>query len=79
MAKSKHPRARSTRRFWRGPVLYFGRERLGEARIRFSCQTGDWDEAIAFRDGELERMGRLALRPAGMPTFAEMAARHLAQ
>ena len=77
----KKPKGRKYRNLYaRGDVVYYERW-IGDERIRRSCDTSDWDEAVAVRDLLESRKGldnpRLrALKP---PTFSESSTRYLAE
>jgi integrase len=74
--KPKGPKYRNL--FARGGVIYYQREVRG-ARIRFSCDTAEWDVAAAVRDLYEQRkgIGRLAAPLLEVPTLAAFAKRYL--
>ena len=75
--KLKRPKGEKYRGLYkRGIVIYFEREHRGQ-RVKFSCNTSDWTEAVAYRDAWLEKYkGR---RPSEIPTLAAFAARYLTE
>jgi len=62
----------------RGGVIYYQR-RVGGKRVRFSCNTNDWQEAAAVARLYEERkgIGRLPFAAVETPTFREFAKRYL--
>ncbi len=64
--------------FARSGVIYYQR-RVGGKRIRFSCNTDDWQEAAAVARLYEERkgIGRLPFATVEVPTFREFAERYL--
>jgi hypothetical protein len=62
----------------RGGVIYYQR-RVGGTRVRFSCNTNDWQEAAAVARLYEERkgIGRLPFVAVEVPTFREFAKRYL--
>ena len=45
----------------RGGVIYYQRD-VGGRRVRFSCQTDDWEVAASVRDPVCVHFGRRPLR-----------------
>ena len=73
------PRGHKSRNLYaRGGVIYYQREINGE-RVRFSCETGDWNAAAGVRDLYEQRkgIGRLPTPLLEMPTLADFARRYL--
>ena len=64
----------------RGGVIYVERVRDGK-RVRFSCETSDWDQAAACRDLYDERRKAREAQEAQLPlpSLREFAARYLAE
>ncbi len=64
----------------RGPKIYYQREIRGK-RIRFSCETSDWNEAASIRDlyEEKKGVGRLPSVTWDVPTFSAFAQRYLGE
>ncbi len=62
----------------RSGVIYYQR-RVGGKRIRFSCNTNDWQEAAAVARLYEERktIGRLPFSAVEVPTFRDFAKRYL--
>ena len=62
----------------RGGVIYYERI-LDGRRIRFSCQTDDWDQAVAVRDYYEERRAqpRAGVASGALPSFGDFARRYL--
>lgn len=80
MRRPKRPKGEKYRGLsFRGDVIYFEREVQGERRVRVSTGCSSYAEAAAFRDEWLRRNRRRVVSSLDVPTFAEMAARYLAE
>ncbi len=62
----------------RGSVIYYQR-RVGGKRVRFSCETNDWNEAAAVARlyEEKKAIGRLPMLTVDIPMFQDFAIRYL--